>query len=161
MFQLCIELFSFETATIEAQLLSYIEKIQRKHPTFQPDEYKMLPHHNVLQFNLPGENSEMPAFDYYEVQMQLVQHVRPSHVYFTATLMGFDVHFLGADYIDAFFYPNGHSTIFGLSTSDGSLTTPPVLNLSVENESCCSIQSQHSAREPEFFNPTISNFHTC
>ena len=69
MFQLRIELFSFERATIEAQLLNYIEKIQRKHPTFQPDEYKMLPHHNVLQFNLPGENSEMPAFDYYEVQM--------------------------------------------------------------------------------------------
>ena len=32
------------------------------------------------------------------------------------------------------FHPNGRSTVLRLSTSDGYLTTPPVLGLSVENE---------------------------
>ena len=48
--------------------------------------------------------------------------------------MGFDVHFPGANYTDVVFNPNGHSTVLRLSTSDGFLTTPPVLGLSVENE---------------------------
>ena len=76
----------------------------------------------------------MPAFEFYEVQIQLVQQVRPARVYFTAALMGFDVHFPNADYIDAVYHPNGRSTIFRLSTSDGFLSTPPVLGLTVENE---------------------------
>ena len=133
LFKLRIELFAFERATIEAQLANYIEKLQRKHPTFLPDDYKMLPHHDILQFQLQGENSTVPAFEFYEVQVQLVQQVQPARVYFTATLMGFDVHFPNAHYIHAVFHPNGRSPIFRLSTSDGFLSTPPVLGLTVEN----------------------------
>ena len=87
LFKLRIELFAFERATMEAQLANYIERIQRKHPSFLPEDYKMLPHHDVIQFHLQGELSSVPAFEFYEVQIQLVQQVRPSRVYFTAALM--------------------------------------------------------------------------
>ena len=85
MFRLRLELFSFERATIEAQITSYIEKLLRKHPSFTPDDYKMLHLHDVLQFHLPGEHSAVAAFDFFEVQVQLVQQVRPSRVYLMST----------------------------------------------------------------------------
>ena len=134
MFKLRLELFSFERETIESQITSYLEKLLRKHPTFKPDDYKLLHLHDVLQFHLPGEHSTMPAFDFFAVEVQLVQSVQPSRVYLTATLRGFENHFPRANYIDVVFHPVGRSTVLRLSTPDGFLNTPPVPGLSVENE---------------------------
>ena len=75
MVRLRLELFSYERETIEVQISSYIQKLLRKHPSFQPDEYKLLHLHDVLQFHIPGEHSTMPAYDFFAVEVRLVQSV--------------------------------------------------------------------------------------
>jgi hypothetical protein len=78
---------------MEAHLTSYIEKIQRQHSDFLPPEANILPHHNLLEFMLLGENTQAPAFDFYHIQIQLVQQVNPSRLFFIAQLMGDNNHF--------------------------------------------------------------------
>ena len=134
MVRLRLELFSYERETIEVQISSYLQKLLRKHPSFRPDDYKLLHLHDVLQFHLPGEHSTMPAFDFFAVEVRLVQSVRPSRVYLTATLRGFENHFPRANYVDAVIHSVGRSTVLRLNTSDGFLNTPPLLDMTVENE---------------------------
>ena len=121
--------------TMEVHLANCIEKIQRQHSSFLPEELKVLPHHNLVEFMLLGEHSSAPAFDLYNVQIELIQQVNPSRLFFAATLMGDTTHFPGASYIDTLYQPAGiRSTIFKLNSQDGFLSTPPVLGLIAENE---------------------------
>jgi hypothetical protein len=134
-FKLRIELFAFERTTMEVHLANCIEKIQRQHSSFLPEEFKVLPHHDLIEFMLQGEHSSAPAFDFYNISVQLIQQVNPSRLFFTATLMGDTTHFPSASYIDTLYHPAGiRSTIFKLNSPDGFLSTPPVLGLTVENE---------------------------
>jgi hypothetical protein len=134
-FKLRIELFAFERTTMEAHLANYIERIQRQHSDFLPPEVKVLPHHDLIEFKLLGEHTQAPAFDFYHISVQLVQQVNPSPLFFIAALMGDNNHFPSSSYIDTLYHPPGiHSTIFKLNNSDGFLSTPKVLGLTVENE---------------------------
>ena len=54
-FKLRIELFQFETTTIEEHLKNYIGKVQRQHCNFIPPDVKILSHHDLLEFMLSGE----------------------------------------------------------------------------------------------------------
>jgi hypothetical protein len=134
-FKLRIELFAFERTTMEVHLANYIEKIQCQHSSFLPEEFKVLPHHDLIEFMLQGEHSLAPAFDFYNISVQLIQQVNPSQLFFTAALMGDNTHFPSASYIDTLYHPAGiRSTIFKLNSPEGFLSTPPVLGLTVENE---------------------------
>ena len=84
---------------------------------------------------LLGENTQAPAFDFYHIQIQLVQQVTPSRLFFIAQLIGENNYFPHSSYIDSLHQPPGiRSTIFKLNTSDGFLSTPKVLGLTAENE---------------------------
>ena len=118
-FKLRIELFQFERTTMEVHLENCLEKIQRQHPSFLPEKFKVLPHHDLLEFMLLGENSLAPAFDFYTISVQLIQQVNPSRLFFTATLMEESTHFPSASYIDTLYHPTGVcSTIFKLNSQD-------------------------------------------
>jgi hypothetical protein len=91
-FKLRIELFAFERTTMEVHLANCIEKIQRQHPSFLPKEFKVLPHHDLIEFILQGEHSSAPAFDFYNISVQLIQQVSPSRLFFYS-------------YIDGGYYP--------------------------------------------------------
>ena len=116
-FKLRVELFQFERTTMEVHLENYLEKIQRQHPSFIPEKFKVLPHHELLDFMLLGENSLAPAFDFYTISVQLIQQVNPSRLFFTATLIDESTHFP-----NMYHHPPGVcSTIFKLNSQDGFL----------------------------------------
>ena len=124
-FKLRIELFQFEKTTIEEHLRNYVEKIQRQHCDFLPPDAKILSHHNLLEFMLLGEQTRAPAFEFYHVQIQLVQQVTPSRMFFVAQLVEENNYFSHSSYIDSLHQPPGvRSTIFKLNTNDGFLATP-------------------------------------
>jgi hypothetical protein len=134
-FKLRIELFQFEKTTIEEHLRNYIEKIQRQHCDFLPPDAKILSHHNLLEFMLLGEHTHAPAFEFYHVQIQLVQQVTPSRIFFVAQLVEENNYFSHSSYIDSLHQPPGvRSTIFKLNTNDGFLATPKVSQLTAQNE---------------------------
>ena len=138
-YKLRIELFQFERTTMEAHMQNCIEKIQRIHTSYMPGEYKVLPSHDILEFMLMGEVSEAPAFDYFVIQVNLIQQVVPARLFFTASLLETSNYFPGSSYVDSLYQPQGiRSTIFKLDTGDGFLATPPVKGLTVENETLIS-----------------------
>ena len=111
-FKLRIELFQFETTTIEEHLKNYIGKIQRQHCNFLPPDAKILSHHDLLEFMLIGEQTRAPAFEFYHLQIQLVQQVTPSRVFFIAQLVEENNFFSQSSYIDSLHQPPGvRSTI--------------------------------------------------
>ena len=135
--KLRVELFQFERTTIEVHLESYLEKIQRQHPTFVPEPFKMLQHHEMLSFVLLGEISHAPAFSYQTINVQLVQETNPSRVFFTATLMDQEMQFPNATYTLYHDTPGRSSTVLKMDSKDGFLSTPP-LGLMAQNQTVVS-----------------------
>ena len=58
--KLRVELFQFKRTTMEVHLENYLEKIQRQHSEFIPEQFKVLQHHDLLSFVLLGEISHAP-----------------------------------------------------------------------------------------------------
>ena len=86
--------------------------MQRQHPDFHPEQFKVLPQHKLIEFNLREEKSSAPTFNFYTISIQLTQQVNPSRIFFTDKLMGDTTHFPGASYIDSIYHPQGiRSTI--------------------------------------------------
>ena len=82
----------------------------------------ILPYHDLLEFMLLGEETSAPAFDFYHVQLQLVQQIHPSCIFFKAQLA--EDYFASASYIQSLYQPTVQSTIFKLNTDSGYLETP-------------------------------------
>ena len=76
----------------------------------------------------------MLAFDFFQIEVQLIQSVRPAKLYLSWTLRGFEHHFPQASYMDAIIHSVGRSTVLRLDTEDGVLNTPPLPDLTVESE---------------------------
>ena len=134
--QLRVELFQFERTTIEVHLENYLEKIQRQYPSYVPEPFKMLQHHDILSFVLLGELSNAPAFAYQTLDVRLIQATNPSRVFFTATLVDQETQFPNATYT----YhetPGISSALLKIDSEDGYLTTPP-LGLMVQNQTIVS-----------------------
>jgi hypothetical protein len=134
-FKLRVELFQFETTTIEEHLKNYIGKVQRQHCSFVPPDVKILSHHDLLQFILSGEQSRAPAFEFYHLKIQLVQQINPSRVFFIGQLIEEKTFFSNSSHVVCLNQPSGvRSTILKLNTLDGFLATPTVSKLSAQNE---------------------------
>ena len=118
---------------MEVHLENYLEKIQRQHPEFVPEQFKVLQHHDMLSFVLLGEISHAPAFSFQTISVQLIQQVNPSRVFFTATLVDQEIQFPNATYVLYHDTPGICSTILKLDSKDGFLTTPP-LGLMAQNQ---------------------------
>jgi hypothetical protein len=131
-FKLRVGFFQFETTTIQEHLKNYIEKLQRQHCDYSPPDAMFLPHHDLLEFMLLGEETSAPAFDFYHVQLQLVQQIHPSRIFFVAQLA--EDYFANASYIDSLYQPGVQSTIFKLNTENGYLETPKLSQLTAQNE---------------------------
>jgi hypothetical protein len=131
--KLRVELFQFERTTMEVHLENYLEKIQRQHPEFVHEQFKVLQHHDMLSFVLLGEISHAPAFSFQTISVQLIQQVNPSRVFFTATLVDQEIQFPNATYVLYHDTPGICSTILKLDSKDGFLTTPP-LGLMAQNQ---------------------------
>ena len=132
--RLRLEFFSYEREVIEAQISGYIKKLSRRNPNFIPQDYQLLHIHDVMQFQIIGEHSHMLAYDFFQVEVNLIQKVRPAKLYLSATLRGFEQHFPNASYMDAIIDSLGRSTVLRLNTEDGFLETPPLPDLTVESE---------------------------
>jgi hypothetical protein len=84
---------------------------------------------------LLGEETSAPAFDFYHVQLQLVQQIHPSRIFFVAQLVEEVNYFANSSYIDSLHQPLGvQSTIFKLNTENGFLETPKPSQLTAQNE---------------------------
>ena len=132
--RLRLEFFSYEREVIETQISAYIKKLSRRHPNFKPQDHQLLHVHNVMQFQVFGENSHVLAYDYFPIEVNLIQKVRPAQLYLSATLPGFEQNFNNASYTDAIIGSFGRSTVLRLDTENGFLPTPPMPDLTVESE---------------------------
>ena len=132
--RLRIEFFSYEREVIETQISAYIKKLSRKHPSFKAQDYQLKHVHEIMQFQVLGEASHVLAYDYFPIQVSLLQQVRPAQLYLSATIPGFEQNFVNASYTGALIDSLGRSTILRLDTENGFLPTPPMPDLTIETE---------------------------
>ena len=132
--RLRIEFFSYEREVIQTQISAYIKKLSRKHPSFKAQDHQLLHVHDIMQFQVLGETSHVLAYDYFPIEVNLIQQVRPAQLYLSATIPGFEQNFINASYTDALIDSLGRSTVLRLDTENGFLPTPPMPDLTVESE---------------------------
>ena len=131
-FKLRVGFSQFETTTTQEHLKCYIEKLQRQHCDYSPPDVMILPYHDLLEFMLLGEETDAPAFDFYHIQLQLVQQIHPSCIFFKAQLA--EDYFASASHIQSLYQPTVQSTIFKLNTDSGYLETPKLPQPTAQNE---------------------------
>ena len=132
--RLRVEFFGYEREVIEQQIIAYLQKLSRKYPSFQPQDFQLKHVHNLLQFQVVGETSHVLAYDYFPIKVCLIQQVRPAQLYLSANLPSFEQDFASTDYINAHIDSLRRSTILQLDTENGFLPTPPMSSLTIENE---------------------------
>ena len=109
--RLRIEFFSYKREVIQTQISAYIKKLSRKHPSFKAQDHQLLHVHDIMQFQVLGETSHVLAYDYFPIQVNLIQQVRPAQLYLSATIPGFEQNFVNASYTGALHASLGRSTI--------------------------------------------------
>ena len=132
-YKLRVEFYGYERTAMESNLQNALEKLQRMDTTFQAPPYKMLPHHNLLEFMMT-ENSQIPAFEHFILRIHLVHQSMPSCLYFMATLLDDQKLFPNSTYINGLYHQGVPSSFFRLDIDDGYLKTPPLKNKRLENE---------------------------
>ena len=85
-FKLKVEFFQYERTSLEAYMENAIHKIQRNDVGYIPTPFKMLPFHNILEF-YHQEQTNIPAFDNFTLEIKLMQQNIPPCLYFTATFV--------------------------------------------------------------------------
>ena len=95
--RLRMEFFSYEREVIQTQISAYIQKLSRKHPPFKAQDHQLLHVHDIMQFQVLGETSHVLAYDYFPIQVNLIQQVRPAQLYLSATIPGFKQNFVNAN----------------------------------------------------------------
>jgi hypothetical protein len=103
-FKLRVNFSQFETTTTQEHLKCYIEKLQRQHYDYKPPDVMILPCHDLLEFQLLGEETDCPAFDYYHINLELVQQIYPSCIFFKAKLA--EDYFACANHIQNLYQPD-------------------------------------------------------
>ena len=131
--RLRVEFFGYEREVIEQQISAYLQKLSRKYPSFQPQDFQLKHVHNLLQFDVVGETSHVLAYDYFPIKVCLIQQVRPAQLYLSANLPSFEQNFVSTDYINAHIDSLRRSTILQLDTENGFLPTPPMSAMTIEN----------------------------
>ena len=132
--RLRVEFFGYEREVIETQINAYLKKLSRKHPSFQAQDFQLKHVHELMQFQVVGETSHVPAYDYFPIKVCLIQQVRPAQLYLSANLPSFEQNFVSTDYINAHVDSLRRSTILQLDTENGFLPTPPMSAMTIENE---------------------------
>ena len=132
--RLRVEFFGYEREVIEQQISAYLQKLSRKYPSFQPQDFQLKHVHNLLQFDVVGETSHVLAYDYFPIKVCLIQQVRPAQLYLSANLPSFERDFASTEYINDHINYLRRSTILQLDTENGYLPTPQMSSLTVENE---------------------------
>ena len=77
-FKLRVNFSQFEVTTIQEHLQCYVEKLQRQYFNFKPPNATILECHDLLEFQLMGEETSCPAFNYYHINLELIQQNYPS-----------------------------------------------------------------------------------
>ena len=119
-FKLRVEFFQYERTSLEAYIENAIQKIQRNDISYNPNPFKMLPSHNILEFYLQ-EQTNIPAFDHFTLDVKLMQQAIPSCIYFTAIFMDTPKFFPSSTYMNGVYHRGIPSTLFKLDTNDGYL----------------------------------------
>ena len=132
-FKLRVEFFQYERTSLEAYIENAIKKIQRNDISYNPDPFKMLPSHNILEFYLQ-EQTNINAFDHFTLDVKLMQQSIPPCLYFTAVFMDAPKFFPDSTYLSGVYHRGLPSTFLKLDTNDGYLKIPPIKNLSTEND---------------------------
>jgi hypothetical protein len=131
-FKLRVNFSQFEVTTVQEHLQCYIEKLQRQYFNFKPPDAIILECHDLLEFQLLGEETSCPAFDYYHINLELVQQNYPSCLYFKAKLA--EDYFQCSNHIQSIYQPDVQQTIFSLNTQTGYLQTPKMTQPAAQNE---------------------------
>ena len=132
-FKLCVEFYQLERTTMESPLENAVQKIQRSDINFNPPPFKMLPSINILEFYLQ-EQTEIPAFDHFTLDVKLMQQTIPPCLYPTAVFMDAPKFFPSSTYMNGVYHRGIPSTLFKLDRDDGYVRIPPIKkNLSTEN----------------------------
>ena len=131
-FKLRVNFSQFEVTTIQTHLQCYIEKLQRQYFNFNPPNVTILEYHDLLEFQLIGEETSCPAFNYYHINLELIQQSYPSCLYFKARLE--EDYFQCSNHIQSIYHPDVHQTIFSLNTQTGNLPTPKMTHPQTQNE---------------------------
>ena len=131
-FKLRVNFSQFEVTTVQEHLQCYIEKLQRQHYNFKPPDVIILECHDLLEFQLLGEETCCPAFDYYHINLELVQQNYPSCIFFKAKLA--EDYFTCSNHIQNIYQPDVQQTIFKLNTETGYLQTPKMTQPAAQNE---------------------------
>ena len=58
---------------IQTQISAYIKKLSRRHPNFKSQDHQLLHVHDVMQFQVLGETSHVLAYDYFPIEVNLIQ----------------------------------------------------------------------------------------
>ena len=85
-YKLRVEFYGYERTAMESNLQNAIEKLQRMDVTYKAPPYKMLPNHNLIEFMM-SEDTQIPAFEHFILNISLVQQSTPSCLYFMANLL--------------------------------------------------------------------------
>ena len=131
-FKLRVNFSQFELTTIQTHLQCYLEKLQRQYFNFNPPNVTILEYHDLLEFQLIGEETTCPAFTYYHINLDLVQQSYPSCLYFTARLE--EDYFQCSNHIQSIYHPDVQQTIFSLNTQTGNLPTPKITHPQTQNQ---------------------------
>ena len=132
-FKMKVEFFQYERTSLEAYMENQIHKIQRNDVGYIPTPFKMLPSHNILEF-CHHEQTNIPAFDHFTLEIKLMQQNIPPCLYFTATFVDAPKFFPGSTYMNGLYNRGLPSTWLKLDTSTGYLPIPPTKNLTTEND---------------------------
>ena len=132
-FKLRVELFQYERTSLEAHIEHAIQKIQRNKIDYKPKPFKMLPSHNILEFELQ-EQTNINAFDHFTLDVKLMQQSIPPCLYFTAVFMDAPKFFPDSTYLNGVYHRGLPSTFLKLDTDDGYLKIPPISTFSTEND---------------------------
>ena len=102
-YMLRVEFYGYERTAMESNIQNAIEKIQRMDVTYRAPPYRMLPSHNLLEFTMQ-EETQIPAFEHFTLQISLIQQTTPSCLYFIANLLDAQKMFPNSSYINGLYH---------------------------------------------------------
>ena len=124
-YQLRIVLFSYERTMITEFLTNHLRRIQRINPTFMPPDFQVSHTHDLLHFDMQGEDSELPAFEFFAATVSLVQQTSPPRLFFSVAID--ENIFPSFSYIRLPGQPEAvAASAIRLNSLEGSLSIPPL-----------------------------------
>ena len=124
-YHLRVEFSNYEKAYLTEYLQSYLNTVKRHKPLAILHTPSMTSHHDLLMFD-SSPQTQISAFQLFQLKINLIHSFNPSEIYFTAYLKDADQFPNSFNLINQFQADDCVNTLLPLSTKNGKLQIPSI-----------------------------------